>query len=62
MSQHLNIHTHQQPAQMLFKTPKHTINKIEKKLTLGLLLASRLVGSMKNLVELKSNFNECDNT
>ena len=47
---------------MLFKTPKHTINKIEKKLTLGLLTTSRLVGSMKNLVELKSNFNECDNT
>ena len=47
---------------MLSKTPKHTINKIEKKFTLGLLTVSRFVGSMKNLVELKYNFNECDNT
>ena len=60
MSQHLNIHTHQQPAQKFRVIAKHTKTNREKT-HLRVIAKIKIVGRFKLLVGLKSNFNKCDN-
>ena len=60
MSQHLNIHTHQKPAQKFRVIAKHTKTNREKT-HLRVIANIKIVGRFKLLVGLKSNFNKCDN-
>ena len=64
MSQKLNILKHQQPAQMLFKTPKHTKTNREKthiKVTASIQIGRFNEEFSKLHVELKIKFSKYDN-
>ena len=68
ISQHLDIHTHQQPVQLLFKIPKHTRSREKTHLKVfgSIKIVGRFNGEFSKLfhlfVELKYKFDKHDDT